>query len=597
MTKTIRIGGASAFWGDSFIAVPQLLTEKLDYLVFDYLAEITMSIMARQRAKDPKAGYATDFVTVTMKRHLKDIARNQIKVVANAGGVNPKACADAVEALIAEQDLKLKVAYVTGDDILPKIEELRRGGVCEMFTGKPLPDTLLSLNAYLGARPIARALELGADIVVTGRCVDSAVTLGPCLYEFGWKDTDFDLLAAGSLAGHILECGAQACGGTYTDWRASNGWENIGYPIGEVSADGTLVVTKPKHSGGCVTFGTCAEQMLYEIGDPQAYMVPDVACDFSQVKIEEIGPDRVRISNAKGLPPTDTYKASGTFEDGFRVGMYLTIGGIEAREKAEKTAAAVFERMRSVLKNSNMAPFIETSSEVLGAEASYGPHAREGARASREVVLKLAAKHENERALSLLVREATSSGTSMAQGTGGMGGNRPTVSPVVRHFPILVQKQICDVHVHLGSVVEPVDVRTAGGFSPSKIVRPSVAESASPSPRVAVPLVKLAYGRSGDKGNHANVGVIARKPAYLPFIRAALTEAAVAKWFAHLFEGPARVARFDLPGVSAINFLLFDALGGGGIASLRNDPQGKALAQMLLDFPVPVTPELAQEVA
>ncbi|MBI1211097.1 MAG: acyclic terpene utilization AtuA family protein [Alphaproteobacteria bacterium] len=597
MTKTIRIGGASAFWGDSFIAVPQLLTEKLDYLVFDYLAEITMSIMARQRARDPKAGYATDFVTVTMKRHLKDIARNKIKVVANAGGVNPKACAEAVEALIAEQGLSLKVAYVTGDDILPKNDELRRCGTQEMFTGDQMPASLMSLNAYLGARPIARALELGADIVVTGRCVDSAVTLGPCLYEFGWKDTDYDLLAAGSLAGHILECGAQACGGTYTDWRESNHWENIGYPIGEMSADGTLVVTKPANTGGCVTFGTCAEQMLYEIGDPQAYMLPDVACDFSQVKIEEVGPDRVRVSGAKGLPPTDTYKASGTYEDGFRVGMYLTIGGIDAREKAEKTAAAVFERMRSVLKNSNMPPFRETSTEVLGAEASYGPHARPGARATREVVLKIAAKHENERALSLLVREATSSGTSMAQGTGGMGGNRPTVSPVVRHFPILVAKSFCDVRVHVGRDVEPVDVRVAGGFSPSKVVRPQIPESTPPSNAVEVPLVKLAYGRSGDKGNHANVGVIARKGEYYPLIRAALTEAAVAKWFAHLFEGPGKVARFDLPGVNAVNFLLFDALGGGGIASLRNDPQGKALAQMLLDFPVPVPPAIAKDVA
>ena len=335
-----------------------------------------------------------------------------------------------------------------------------------------------------------------------------------------------------------------------------------------------------------------------EIGDPQAYLLPDVACDFSQVKIEEVGAERVRVSNAKGLPPTDTYKTSGTYEDGFRVGMYLTIGGIDAREKAEKTAAAIFERMRSVLKNSNMPPLSETSTEVVGAEASYGAHARPGPRASREVVLKIAAKHENERALSLLVREATSSGTSMAQGTSGMGGNRPTVSPVVRHFPILVQKQSCDVRVHVASSVEPVDVRTAGGFSAAKIARPNVAEGAVAAPAVDVPLVKLAYGRSGDKGNHANVGVIARKAAYLPFIRAALTETAVAKWFAHLFDGGSgKVARFDLPGVSALNFLLFEVLGGGGIASLRNDPQGKALAQMLLDFPVPVPPAIAKEVA
>jgi hypothetical protein len=247
--------------------------------------------------------------------------------------------------------------------------------------------------------------------------------------------------------------------------------------------------------------------------------------------------------------------------------------------------------MRSVLKNSNMPPFRETSTEVLGAEASYGPHARPGARATREVVLKIAAKHENERALSLLVREATSSGTSMAQGTGGMGGNRPSVSPVVRHFPILVSKASCDVRVHVGRDVEPVDVRVTGGFSPSKIVRPQVAPSSSPSGGIEVPLVKLAYGRSGDKGNHANIGVIARKAEYYPFIRAALTEAAVAKWFAHLFEGAGKVARFDLPGVHAVNFMLFDALGGGGIASLRNDPQGRHWRRCCSTFRCPCRPQ------
>ena len=594
--KTIRIGGATGFWGDTALGAQQLIQDgAVDYLVFDYLAEITMSIMARARAKKPEAGYALDFVSGVLRTILPDAAQRGIKIISNAGGVNCLSCGQAIEALIKELGLDLKVAVVTGDDILDQADRLRAAGIREMFNGTDMPEKLMSMNAYLGAPAIAAALAQGADIVVTGRCVDSAVTLGACIYEFDWPLDSYDALAGGSLAGHILECGAQATGGIHTDWHLSRDWDNIGFPIAEVAADGSFVVSKPDGTGGLVSFGTVAEQMLYEIGDPRAYFLPDVTCDFSQVTIDELDRDLVRVANAKGRPPTPTYKVSATYEDGFRVGIYHTIGGIDAAAKAERTGEAILKRCRQMLRDSNQPDFSETSIEILGAEGSYGPHSR--ARGAREVILKLAAKHETMQALNMLVRESTSAATAMSPGICGMAGNRPKVSPVVRLFSCLVPKAELPVAVHVEGNILPVDVPLEGGFDAAMLRESSEQAEAADvggddaSGMVTVPLVALAYGRSGDKGNHANVGIIARRPDYLPWIRRTLTEQAVASHYAHILEGA--VHRFDLPGVHGLNFLLENVLGGGGTASLRNDPQGKAFAQMLLDYPVSVPRALA----
>ena len=287
--KTIKIGGASGYWGESAMATPQLLKAgDLDYLVYDYLAEITMSIMARMKMKNPEAGFATDFVDLVMKPFLPQIAKSGVKIIANAGGTNPESCGKAVRALIAEKYLNLKVAVITGDDLLASKDKIAAENHTDMFSGAPFPpvEKIASINAYLGAFPIAKALDMGADIVITGRCVDSAVTLGACIHEFGWGVTDWDLLASGSLAGHILECGPQATGGNFTDWEDAGDIANIGYPIAEINVDGSFVTTKPGSTGGIVNVGTVSEQMLYEIGDPQAYILPDVICDFSQVTIK-----------------------------------------------------------------------------------------------------------------------------------------------------------------------------------------------------------------------------------------------------------------------------------------------------------------------
>lgn len=582
--KVVRIGSSSGFWGDSQVAAAQLVHRgEMDYLVGDYLAELTMSIMARAREADPNMGYATDFVTVTMRRLINDIARKKIKVVSNAGGVNPRACAEAIRKIVRDAGLDLKVAYVHGDDLLDQVEQFRAEGLTEMFTGAPLPPKLLSMNAYLGAIPIAEALKHGADIVVTGRCVDSALALGILMYEHEWSVTDYDKLAAGSLVGHIIECGAQCTGGLFTDWRDVPDWDDIGYPIVECYADGSFIVSKPPATGGLVSFGSVAEQLLYEIGDPGAYILPDVVCDFTQVTMEEVGENRVRVSGAKGLPPTDKYKVSATFPDGWRAVAQITIGGPEAVHKARRTGEALLKRTRRMLAAMNLADFRDSLIEVIGGETMYGPHSR--ALDAREAQMRLAVSHDERMPVEMFLRECSSPGCSMAQGTTGSGGARPKASPIVRLFSCLVPKSRVKVAVDLEGKEIPVTIPTEGGFKEGAKVAPGPSEIPA-GPTVTVPLIKLAWGRSGDKGNSSNIGIIARKPEYLPAIRRALTPEAVKAYMAHLVKG--KVERFEVPGIRALNFLMQDALGGGGMASLRNDPLGKAHAQILLDMPVEV---------
>ncbi len=595
MNKTVRIGCASAFWGDTSTAAAQLVEgATLDYLVFDYLAEITMSLLAGARMKDPQAGYASDFVEV-LGPLLGQIAEQRIRVISNAGGVNPLACAAALQRACDQAGVPLKIAVLLGDDLQPQFKQLAASGVREMFSAAPLPPVCVSTNAYLGAPGIVEALRLGADIVITGRVVDSAVVSAALVHEFGWAWHDYDHLAQAALAGHIIECGAQCTGGNFTDWQQVPDYEHIGFPVIEVSADGQFIVTKPEGSGGLVTPLSVGEQLLYEIGNPRAYLLPDVICDFSQVKLQQQGPNRVQVHGAKGFPAPAQYKVSATYPDGFRCTASCLIAGIDAVAKARRVSEAIINKTGQMFSQRGWAPYSEVHIELLGSEATYGPHGQR--QDSREVVIKLAVRHPNKQALILFSREIAQAATGMAPGLTGIVGGRPTVYPLIRLFSFLIDKNACTLQIDLQGQRHPCTLPALDHLDSADLPLPFMAPKPQGRADASVALVKLAVARSGDKGNHSNIGVMARAPEYLPWIAEALTPEVVVEWMSHVLDPiHGRVQRWYLPGSHSLNFLLENALGGGGVASLRIDPQGKAFAQQLLEIQIPVPQSIADQV-
>ncbi|MFS8979788.1 DUF1446 domain-containing protein [Cupriavidus necator] len=587
--QLVRIGGGAGFWGDSAEGPRQLVEQgDIDYLMLDYLAEITMSILSRLKRKDPALGFATDFPELVAAL-APAIKAKGIKVITNAGGVNPQACKAEVEKRLKAQGIDLTVGLVTGDDLLPNAEALRAEGVPEMFSGDAFPEKPWSINAYLGAFPIAAALDAGADIVITGRCVDSALALGPLIHEFQWSEQDYDKLAGGSLAGHVIECGTQATGGVSTDWHLVAGdWDRMGFPIAECRPDGSFVLTKPVGTGGLVTPATVSEQIVYEIGDPAAYVLPDVVCDFRDVTAVQVGEDRVEVVGARGYQAPSDYKVSATYQDGFRCTGTMLLGGIDAVLKARRIGEALLARTRRLMAEAGYGDYRRTDIEVLGGESNWGSNARAK---TREVVLKIALHHDDKRAIEFFAREVFASATSMAQGITGFAGGRPAITPLVRLFSCLVPKDSVAIAVEVAD--KSMRLRTQPTHANKQVARSGSERSApvanAPIDSVTVPLIALAYGRSGDKGNHANIGVLSRRAEFLPLLRGVLTSDAVQSYFRHFVQGA--VTRYELPGLMGFNFLMHDALGGGGVASLRYDPQGKMLAQVLMSFPVQVPRE------
>jgi hypothetical protein len=589
--RIVRIGGAAGFWGDSPDAINQIMGEDVDYIILDYLAEVTMAILARARSRKADSGYASDFVDLVMRSVFERKEGRTPRIVTNAGGINPVACRDALLALAGEFGRSPTIAIVEGDDLLAEADRLAAMNLRDIDRGEPFPDKPWSVNAYLGALPIAKAISDGADIVITGRCADSALVLGPLIAEFGWSATDYNLLAAGSLAGHVIECGCQATGGNFTDWRDVEGWDNMGFPIVECGGDGTFVLTKPANTGGLVSPLSVGEQVVYEIGDPQTYILPDVVCDFTGVTLEQAGPDRVRIAGARGRQPTDRYKVSATFQDGYRSTAMFTLCGRDAVAKAERVGAAILSRTRRMFAARGLKNYRRTDVKILGTEHQYGTNANPHLAASREVVLRMDVHHDQKEALEIFAREIAPAGLAMAPGRCGLFGGRPSVSPLIRHRAFLVPKDQVRVTVDMGSNPEEVVIPGGTAMEPAvsaAISAPSAGYDGGPT-RV-VPLSAVACARSGDKGDSVNIGVIARAPDLVPVLKAQLTAPRVRDYFGGLVVGP--VERFELPGLGAFNFLLKGALGGGGTSSLRNDPQGKTFAQMLLDIEIEVPASL-----
>jgi hypothetical protein len=438
--KRVRIGNGCGFWGDNLDA-PVLLAEqgRLDYLTLEYLAELTMSILAQQKQRDPQAGFAGDFLDVLER--LCPVLRAQpgLKIITNAGGMNPDACAARAQTILARAGLDRRIVTVRGDDLMPHLDQLLAAGhgLTNLDTGEPLSSIrsrVVSANAYLGSPGIVAALQAGASIVITGRVADASLTLAPAVYEFGWSWEDWDRLAAGTVAGHLIECGAQATGGLWCNWQEAPDMGNVGYPIAEIEANGTFSITKPPDTGGAVNCETVSEQLLYEVGDPAAYLTPDVTADFTSVTLTQEGRDVVRIENAQGKPATDTYKVSIAYRDGFMASGTLVILGPRAPAKARFCGEIILQRVRRAgihLEHSNV--------ECLGA-GDCVPGVVSMVTEPPEVVLRVSVRDSRRAAVERFAKEFAPLVTAGLPGVTGYTTGRPPVREVFAYWPALVAK-------------------------------------------------------------------------------------------------------------------------------------------------------------
>ena len=454
MKSPLRIANGQGFWGDSILAPVRLIREgPLDYLTLDYLAEVTMSIMQKLKQRDPERGYATDFIRL-LDRILPEILEKDIKVIANAGGVNPEGCVRAVREVAEKHGIHtLKIGTVAGDDIFPELDDLLAAGeaLSNMDTGqsfREVRDRITSANVYLGAFPIAQALAEGAQIVITGRCTDPSLVVGPLIQEFGWTERDYNQLAAGTVAGHILECGAQCTGGIYTDWEEVPDLAGIGYPVIEAFPSGEFIVTKHEGTGGVVNYQSVVSQVVYEIEEPTRYLTPDVTADFTSMEISEEGDDRVRISEVAGSAPPEKLKVSVSYTNGWKAVGQLTISGPDAVDKARLAAEIIWERL--ALDGITFGEG-QTNAELLGTGVTM-PVTAARSRAPGEVVLRIGVKDESREKVARFGREIVPLVTSGPPGVTGFGEGRPKPSEIVSYWPTLISRETVQPEVNIVSI-------------------------------------------------------------------------------------------------------------------------------------------------
>lgn len=598
--NVIRIANAGGYWGDDPFALRrQVFGElKLDYISIDFLAEITMSILQKQRSKDPNQGYARDFIT-SLEPVLEECLKRKIKIITNAGGVNPKACAQALFDLAQRKNLSLRIAVVDGDDILEALPSIQNHGVDfrNMETKEHFSDyapRVLCANAYFGAMPVALALKQNPDIVLCGRVTDTGITLAAMIHEFGWHESDYDKLAHGIVAGHIIECGAQACGGNFTDWKKVPSFIDVGFPIVECHADGSFYVTKHPNTGGLISEQTVREQLLYEMGSPQSYITPDVISDFSTIQISSEEKDKVKVSGIKGSAPTDLLKVSIAYADGYKCSGTLIISGPDVRAKAEIFAKVFWQRLESeLLKQGFDSGIAFKNTEYVGDDSTHkGMLEKHDA---IEILLRLSARDHNKEKLAVFRKLLPSLILSGPAGVAVTGG-APSLSEVVSYWPALMPQSFSkpnvrvfelDKHHQVECVFEKTNlewtITNGSADHPTPICDPwdpSLVSRMSTSFSVRVCLMEIAHARSGDKGDTVNIGLIGRSPECYVWLRENITAEKVNAWFHSLCKG--QVQRYLVPNLWALNFLLEQSLGGGGTMSLQIDAQGKTFSQALL---------------
>ncbi|MBD3258317.1 acyclic terpene utilization AtuA family protein [candidate division GN15 bacterium] len=587
MKRKIRIGNAGGYWGDDLSALKrQLSGGSLDYITMDFLAEITMSILQRQRKQKPDLGYAVDFLT-QLDECLPLIAKKGTRVISSAGGINPIGMARRIVKMAQKKGLEIKVGVVYGDDIVDQLYELSAAGerFTNMETGEDFFDVrskITSANIYLGAEPVVKALDAGCHIVVTGRVTDTGITLAPMIHEFGWAMDDWDRMASGIVAAHLIECGCQVSGGNITDWQDVKSFHNIGYPIIEMENSGEFVVTKHARTGGLVSEKTVKEQLVYEMGDPSNYISPDGVARFDSIQLKQIGEDRVRVWGIKGKPEPDFLKVSMSYDDGWKSSGEVLVSGPGTREKAETIADIFWKKLNY--------KYEATRTEMIGSGSIWPDDL--SAYESNEILLRFGVRDHDIDKVKEFGKQLS---TLILSGPAGMavtGQGRPKPKQVIAYWPALIHRSRVKAKVltitsdggeDFYEIQFPIRVQTRP--DEAAVVAEDRPKKKKPAGRArSVRLQDIAYARSGDKGDTCNIGVLARSDAIYDWLVDYLTPERVRKFFTGITFGD--VTRYELDNIRGLNFLLDQTLDGGGTRSLMIDPQGKTLAQALLQMPI-----------